>query len=176
MSKLSGKSVAEVVFWLCFAGFAYYFSQAFEKQIEIYKFGAFGWPRAIIVLIAVAAVCQLVTAYAHLGVRKMGTADSDADETQKSLAYYLRVGATFALPLLYALLLESIGFYTLTPILILGLLLLSGERRIKYLIGITAGVYAFFVFVFGRLLYINLPVGNLHPFYDFSNWLLVIIR
>ena len=44
------------------------------------------------------------------------------------------------------------------------------------MLGVTLGIYAGLVLLFGRLLYINLPVGNWHPFYDISNWLLVVIR
>ena len=169
--------LAEVALWLAFAGTAYYFTFDFERGIEIYRFGAHGWPRVVIALIAIAALMQAFTV-----LRRPSAPVSDAaaepgsDAAEKGLAYKARVAATLLIPLVYAGLLERVGFYVLTPFFILAILLLAGERRWKTLIGVSLGIYAALVFFFGKLLYINLPVGNLHPFYDISNWLLVLIR
>ena len=81
-----------------------------------------------------------------------------------------------ALPVAYAFLLAPFGFYALTPVFIFLFLVLAEERRWRYLIGISLGLYAVLVFVFGKLLYLSLPLGNVQAFYDFSNWVLTIIR
>lgn len=173
----------ESAIWLSFALLAYVFSFKFDKTIEIYRFGASGWPRIVILLIVVAAVCQLITGWlekrrAERAGQQLGS-DAPEDSTMTSgsdLLVHLRVAAVLLMPLLYAVLLEPVGFYTLTPILIIAFLLLAGEDRWEVIISVTVGIYVFFVMVFGRFLYINLPVGNMHPFYDFSNWLLTVIR
>ncbi|MGI9304715.1 MAG: tripartite tricarboxylate transporter TctB family protein [Gammaproteobacteria bacterium] len=181
MKRLPAAALAEAAIWLLLAALAYYYSFQFDKSIEIYRFGASGWPRAVILLMVAAAICQLIVTWRRGGDAQtqdmLAAQETEAEESgERGVRYYLRVTATLLLPLIYALLLERVGFYVLTPIFILLFLLLAGERRPRYLIGVTVGIYAVLVFVFGRLLYINLPTGNMQPFYDFSNWLLVIIR
>ncbi len=186
MSTKTKGAIVEPIIWIVFAALAYYFSFNFEKEIEIYRYGASGWPRAIIVLIVIAAIFLFIKRGSHSGFHPEDKAQAIAhpqvtDETidtesVRDGAYYLKVGATLLLPVVYAALLEKIGFYTLTPFFICGFLLLAGERRIKVLIAMSLGIYVLFVFIFGKLLYINLPIGTMRPFYDFSNWLLVLIR
>ena len=49
----------EASLWLWLAGFMYARSFGFDREIEIYKYGASGWPRAVLLLIVIAAVGQL---------------------------------------------------------------------------------------------------------------------
>jgi len=185
MNTKSVGSIIEPIVWIVFAALAYYFSFNFEKEIEIYRYGASGWPRAIIVLMLITAVFLFIKRGTHSGFhpedKTEATIHPDSPgiaekPNERNIAYYLKVGTTLILPIIYAGLMEKIGFYTLTPFFICGFLLLAGERRIKVLIAMSLGVYALFVFIFGKLLYINLPIGTMRPFYDFSNWLLVFIR
>ncbi len=176
MSNISRGKMYESLAWILFAALAYYFSFGFEKEIEIYKFGASGWPRAIILLTIIAAVMMLFTGNRESAIAAAEGATEEEIKTKRTLGNYLHTSAILAWPVLYAVLMEKIGFYTLTPFFIFGFLWLAGEHRLKILLMMSIGIYVFFVFVFGRLLYINLPVGTMHPFYDFSNWLLVIIR
>jgi hypothetical protein len=37
-------------------------------------------------------------------------------------------------------------------------------------------VYVLIILVFGSVFYVALPTGTLPGFYDFSNWLLVLVR
>ncbi len=60
MTSLTRGQTFEVVFWIGFAALAYYFSFEFDQEIEIYLFGASGWPRVVIALIVLAALCQLI--------------------------------------------------------------------------------------------------------------------
>ncbi len=183
-TKTTGALIESIV-WCVFAALAYYFSFNFEQEIEIYRYGASGWPRTIILLILIAAVLLFIKRGSHSGFHPEDKAEAAAhpqaieteeDTSERGGAYYLKVGTTLLLPVVYAALLEKIGFYTLTPFFICGFLLLAGERRIKMLLGMSLGIYVLFVFIFGKLLYINLPIGTVRPFYDFSNWLLVFIR
>jgi hypothetical protein len=40
----------------------------------------------------------------------------------------------------------------------------------------TIVAYSLLLLLFSKLLYIPLPTGNWPGFYDFSNWLLVLLR
>lgn len=135
--------LAEAALWLAFAGAAYFFSFEFDRGIEIYRFGAHGWPRAVIALIVIAALLQ---AFSVLRRPQVAVSDDAADqgaaEGTQAGNYKLRVAATLLVPLVYAGLLENMGFYVLTPFFILAILLLAGERRWKILLGVTLGIYA----------------------------------
>ena len=60
MGKLRPGHLVEAGLWLGLCLFLYIYSFDFEQKIEIYKFGASAWPRAIILLMAIAAIGQLV--------------------------------------------------------------------------------------------------------------------
>ncbi|MDH5748172.1 MAG: tripartite tricarboxylate transporter TctB family protein [Rhodospirillales bacterium] len=183
MKGLTQGQVFEVSFWLLFAIGAFAYTYSFNQDIEIYRYGAFGWPRAVILLIFLAAMFQF---YEDVRFSKQlheihGITETDGDidaseETEVPRTNHFRLAATLFVPVIYASLLELIGFYSLTPVFIAIFLYIAGERRWKRLIGVTVFIYVFILICFAKLLYVGLPTGNLHPFYDFSNWLLVIIR
>jgi hypothetical protein len=60
MGKLRVGHIVEAGLWLGLVIVLYIYSFEFDKEIEIYKFGASAWPRAILLLIAIAAIGQLV--------------------------------------------------------------------------------------------------------------------
>lgn len=187
MGKLTKAHMIEAALWLGFAAFLYIYSFEFDRPIEIYKFGATAWPRAIILLIVIAGLGNL---YYHWrfgdGAPALTETDvphpddqdvagGDAGE-ESSLGSYLRLGAILVLPFIYAALMESIGFYTLTPFFVAAVIVLMGERRLSWIIGISLVTYVVILFIFAKLLYVGLPVGTVHPFYDYSNWLLAWIQ
>ena len=177
MARLSRSQILEAAFWIGFAGLAYGFSYSFDREIEIYRFGASGWPRVVILLIALAAVCQIFQSLRESGRKAGRTAVQMAEAVpERKLEDSLRVAAVLGLPVLYAALLDISGFYFTTPIFIAAYLWLNGERRLPWLIGVPVFIYAFLLTVFTKLLYIGLPIGYVRPFYDFSNWLLVLIK
>ena len=177
MARLTLGQILEVAFWLCFAALAYLSSYSFDREIEIYKFGASGWPRVVILLIAVAAICQLIQAWRAGPGPDAGRSASATDPAEtRSAAHTLRIALVLGIPVAYAALLDVSGFYFTTPIFILIYLWLNGERRIGWLIGLPLLIYGFLLLVFTRLLYVGLPIGYVQPFYDFSNWLVVMIR
>jgi hypothetical protein len=185
MGNLRPGHLVEAAFWLGFAALAFIFSFEFDRAIDTYKLGATTWPRAVILLIALAAAGQL---YWHwrfgdeetaeidekLSEAAASTAAEEAAETP--LRYYLRLAALFAVPLLYAYFMSDLGFYAMTPFFILAVLWLLGERRWRYLLGVTVFAYALIVIIFAKFLYVGLPTGSVSPFYDYSNWLLVLLR
>jgi len=186
MGKLTVGHLVETAIWLGLAVILYYYSFEFDRSIEIYRYGAATWPRAIIVLMVVAALGNL---YYHWrwgdeaqGQSIGGTSDSPDEamqttgDEQDSMAYYVRIGLMLILPFVYAYLMDSFGFFALTPFFIAAVMILMGERRPLWIIGFTILIYIIILFLFARVLNANLPVGTVHPFYDFSNWLLVNIQ
>ncbi len=177
MSRIPLKTLVEAGLWIAFAIVAYAYSFEFDKDIETYRFNATGWPRAVLLFIVLAALAHVYQVYrAHGSGALPESAAAEAEEDQAERRPYWRLFAMLGLPVIYAFLLEPIGFYALTPVFIFLFLLLAEERRWQYLIGISLGLYAVLVFVFGKLLYLSLPVGTVQVFYDFSNWLLTLIQ
>lgn len=168
----------EVAFWLVFAIGAFGLTYTFDQEIEIYAYGAAGWPRAVTLLVVLAALGQL---WADMRAPPEVAANPDMARAARrdgdeAVRFYSRMALTLGLPLLYASLLENVGFYFLTPFFIAAYLVLLGERRWPWVLGVTLGIYVMFLILFARLLFVGLPTGNVSPFYDFSNWLLVVIR
>ena len=65
MSKLRTGHIVEVAFWLLLVLFFFAYSFEFNQNIEIYKYGAAMWPRAILLLIALAAIGQFLDQRRH---------------------------------------------------------------------------------------------------------------
>ncbi|MFQ5545815.1 MAG: tripartite tricarboxylate transporter TctB family protein [Acidiferrobacterales bacterium] len=181
MKKLTTRQWLEVAFWLVFAGLAYVFSFNFSRDIEMYKFGAAGWPRVLIFLIVAAAIGQLVQLLLGREVEARGVvADAQSSTTdvtgRHDMASIIRMGLTLALPIVYASLLNYTGYYFTTPLFLAGYLYLIGERRVKWLVFVPIAIWVVLTILFTRFLYVGLPVGYWPGFYDFSNWLIVLIR
>ncbi|MGC1439692.1 MAG: tripartite tricarboxylate transporter TctB family protein [Burkholderiaceae bacterium] len=163
----------ETALWILFAAMAFALSFEFDKDIEIYKFNATGWPRFILILTVLAALGHLYTSWRDIGAGSPVAAD---DDSQTEASGRLSVIAMLVLPLVYAWLLQDVGFYLLTPIFIFLLLWLTGERRWQALLSVTVALYGFLLLVFARWLFLNLPIGTAEPFYSMSNWFLELIR
>ncbi len=175
MQHLLKSGVFELLFWLVLAALGFYFSLEFDRKIEFYRFGAANWPRAILALIVVAALGQWWTHRRSTAVSGPESGDESA-ASERGGSVGLRLAITFALPLLYAALWEQIGFYVLTPLFLIAYLYLIGERRVQWLIGAPLVIFGALTFIFTRLLYVGLPVGNWRPFYDISHWLVALLR
>jgi len=176
--RMTKGELFEVAFWLVFAAGAFAFTFKFDQEIEIYKYGANGWPRVVIVLIALAAVGQL---FHDVRVRLARGASAEtrspaATGARGGREYASRVGAILVTPFIFGFLLDPMGFYALAPFFIAAFLYIGGERRWARLVGISLFIYALAVLFFAKLLFVGLPKGNWQPFYDFSNWLLGLIR
>lgn len=87
-----------------------------------------------------------------------------------------RVGGMLVLPILFAALLEDFGFYATAPFFVIGVMYLMGERRPQWMAIVTALVMGILLFLFVSLLYVGLPTGNIHPFYDFGNWVVTLLQ
>ena len=110
MGKLRAGHLVEAAFWLGLCLFLYIYSFDFEREIEIYKFGATGWPRTIILLIALAAIGQLVHHYLRgdqASSQMISAAvDDGAEEAaheahHEDVKWYLSTFALLSIPFIY---------------------------------------------------------------------------
>ena len=85
---------------------------------------------------------------------------------------FLNIGGFLILPLIFAWSLKPVGFYAATPIFTALVILLLGERRPKWVLGITLFIYAMLILLFMVVLNAPLPQGTVSPFYDFSAFML----
>jgi hypothetical protein len=114
MSKLRTGHIVEVAFWLILIAFFFAYTFEFDKEIEIYKYGAAMWPRAILLLMALAAIGQL------LDQRRNGDASSSntmakahedsAQETDNTgPAWYVSTLILLAIPFIYMVIPEKVA-------------------------------------------------------------------
>ena len=180
MKRLNAGQWFEVVFWAAFGLLAFGLSFQFDREISMYKFGAAGWPRTVIAVIVLASVGQFIS-----DLRQRQKEDDKAPveasyfgklAAEHGSEFFVRMGITLALPLSYAGLLNLTGYYFTTPVFLAAYLYMTGITRIKPLIIVPAVIWGVLTVLFTRFLYVGLPVGYWPGFYDFSNWLVVLIR
>ena len=123
MGKLKTGHIVEAALWLTLCLVLFIYSFEFDQEIEIYKFGASAWPRAIILLIAIAAIGQLVHHYFKgdgASSNMIGQASDDGAEDaahssdHNSLRWYVWTFTLLAIPFIYMVVPEwiaaSLGF------------------------------------------------------------------
>lgn len=102
--------MVEAALWLSLCLFLYIYSFEFDQNIEIYKFGATAWPRAIILLMAIAALGQLAQQWQRGDEATSGfvgaAADDGAEEAaheahNEGLKWYLSTLALLSIPFIY---------------------------------------------------------------------------
>jgi hypothetical protein len=237
MGNLRAGHLVEAGLWLALCLVLFIYSFEFNQNIEIYKFGASAWPRAIILLIAIAAVGQLYHhwkrgdestsevigaatddgseeaahdahhsdfkwylstfgllvipfAYLHLPgwVVALVSAEGMSVHVIKIICaailigifmFYMRrniLGAMLSLPLMFAVLMEDMGFYSLAPFFIIGVMFMMGERKARPMVLVTGLIFGLLLLLFVKILYVGLPVGNIHPFYDIGSWVVTVLQ
>ena len=83
MGHLKIGQIVEAGLWLLLVAALYAWSFEFDREIEIYKFGASAWPRTILLLIAVAAIGQLAY-YWKVGERRPTGVAAVMDESAEA--------------------------------------------------------------------------------------------
>ena len=110
MGKLRIGHLVEAGFWLGLCLFLYIYSFEFDRDIEIYEYGASGWPRAIILLMAIAAIGQLVHHWYkgdEASSQIISAAVDDGSEEaaheahHETLKWYLSTFALLSIPFVY---------------------------------------------------------------------------
>ena len=175
MGKLSRPDIFEAVFWLLISVIFFVVSFSFNQPIEIYKFGATGWPRVILFLMALVCLGNFYYAYSKGSKAqegRVGAKENDEPIEYTSIGQYFKTGVVLMLPLVYALSLKPVGFYSGTPIFIALIMIAWGERRVRFILINTILIYAILIVLFMLVLNAPLPQGNMSPFYDISAFML----
>ena len=177
MSKLKTNHKVETLIWLTIVAVFFVFSFEFNQEIEIYKFGATGWPRVILGLLLLVTLGNFLHLYkkgseAQLG--RVGISDVEEEISYDGIGSIKKLIAILVLPLIFSWSLKPVGFYSATPVFIALTIMLLGEKRIKWVLGITLFIYLVLILLFMVILNAPLPQGNVSPFYDFSAFMLTL--
>ncbi|WP_224404850.1 tripartite tricarboxylate transporter TctB family protein [Afifella sp. IM 167] len=166
--------IIEWLVWLAIAGFAYWQTIYFAKDIVGYPPGAAGWPRTICILMALGATGQLL--YKLAGHDLAEPAPAAAKETHTGAHRVVQRLAIFALPFLFLYVSPWIGFYVAAPLFVITLMLLLEVRSPLAIAGVTLIVYALFLLLFTRFFFVALPNGRLDGFYEVNNAIIGFAR
>ena len=176
MGQLGKSNMIETVVWSLIAIIFFGYTFEFNQPIEIYKFGATGWPRVIILLLLLVTAGNLYHHFKYgsaIQKGRVGIAETDESPTDYSNpATLAKIIAILFTPFLFAYLLKPVGMYSAAPFFIAAVIWLFGERRWKWIISITILIYAILLGLFVVTLNAPLPQGNVSPFYDFSGFIL----
>ena len=176
MGQLGKSHMIETVVWSLIAVIFFGYTFEFNQPIEIYKFGATGWPRVIILLLMLVTLGNLYHHFKNgsaIQKGRVGIAETDDSPTDYSNpATLAKIIAILFTPFLFAYLLKPVGMYSAAPFFIAAVIWLFGERRWKWIISITILIYAILLGLFVVTLNAPLPQGNVSPFYDFSGFIL----
>ncbi len=177
MGRLKREHLIEAAVWLTIVVVFYGYSFEFNREIEIYKFGATAWPRTVIFLLLLATFGNLYYQYKYGSASQTGgmIGAVGAEEEAKSNAGWparIKLIAVLFTPFIFGLLLKPVGIYFAAPFFIALIIWLFGETRVKAILIVTAGIYVIFLGLFLVILNAPLPQGNMSPFYDYSAWIL----
>ncbi len=180
--RKSRSAIFEGLIWITIACVAFVLTYQFNEPLPQYRYGASGWPRTLILAIAVFALILVFwSIFLSRGKGVLDTSEaqmSDALPARSAIGtsvYAKRIGA-FVIPLLYLFLMPRAGFYMMTPLFVAGYMALLGERRWVHLVGTTILIYVLSLVVFTKLLYVPLPVGNWPGFYDINSFFVALIK
>ena len=175
MGKLTKLHIFEAAIWASFVAIFFAFSFEFDREIEIYKFGATGWPRtvlAILILVMIGNLWHQSRYGSAAQVGRVGVTDDEMENAEKSARSLINITAFLLLPLVYAWSLKPVGFYSATPFFIAAVIMLLGERRLQRVLATTVVIYSLLIGLFMLVLNAPLPQGTVSPFYDFSAFML----
>lgn len=176
LGRLDKSHVIEAAVWLAIVLIFFGYSFEFNQPIEIYEFGATGWPRIVILLLLIATAGNLYFQYHHGSAAQEGRVglsesdESEADYSNRSTLF--KMLAILFTPFIFAWLLKPVGIYFGAPFFIALIIWLFGERRWKAILITTFVIYLIFLALFVVVLNAPLPQGNMSPFYDYSAWIL----
>ena len=114
--------------------------------------GPAGMPRFVAVLLMVLGLAQTVTAVST------GVKAPEFNVDKKAAGLF---AAAIAMSVAYVLLVETLGFIILTPLLLIGLMVLFGERNLVKMLIIAAVTTACIWLLFTKVFMIFLPVGRI---------------
>ena len=176
MGQLSKSHLIEGAVWSLIALIFFGYSFEFNQTIEIYKFGATGWPRVIVLLLFLTIAGNIYHQYRNgsaLQKGRVGIAETEETGVDYSDPRTLvKIITILFTPFIFSYLLKPVGMYSAAPVFIAMVIWLFGERRWKWIASITLLIYAILLGLFVVTLNAPLPQGNVSPFYDFSGFIL----
>ncbi|MFO8089988.1 MAG: tripartite tricarboxylate transporter TctB family protein [Desulfatiglandaceae bacterium] len=137
----------------CVALFLYIHSFTLETFEAYQKMGADFWPQIILIGLM---FCGAILTVRHIVQWKK----SKAGEQSKEEVSWIRFTVFFGIIIGYVLLLKTVGFICLTPVLIFCIMMLIGAKRIKTYVFSITGIMLLVYVAFGRLLFVPLPKGH----------------
>lgn len=155
----SQRTMLETAFWLFLACGAAVLSTGFARPLSTDVFTSASWPRIIIAGIAIAAVGQCIFGDGPAGLAHEAT--EDRPPLPRLLTAVLLSG-------LYVQFIAWVGFYLVTPVFIIGYLLVFGERRPSRLLPFALAATVVFNLAFTTLLFISLPTGSIDVMHDIN--------
>ncbi|SVB05359.1 uncharacterized protein METZ01_LOCUS158213, partial [marine metagenome] len=177
MTKLKTRHIVETLVWLLTVVVFFVYSFEFNQEIEIYKFGATGWPRVILGILLLVTLGNFLHLYkkgSEAQQGRVGISDDEEEISYDSIGSVQKLVAILILPFIFSWSLKPVGFYAATPIFVVLLIFLLGEKRIKWILANTLFIYFLIILLFMVLLNAPLPQGNVSPFYDFSALMLTL--
>ncbi len=167
--------VVEGLIWLGFAALAFALTFEFDRPLRGYEFGATGWPRFMILMIAFGAGGLLISRILKAKPSNVNSGTSSNNSLTNSEGADDRgVGATadlrqvldpkrlltFGLPIVYVLAMQQFGFLFVSPFFLVAYMYLFGYRRWSTLIWVNVMIYALVLLIFVRILYTAFPPGH----------------
>ncbi|MBM4349821.1 MAG: tripartite tricarboxylate transporter TctB family protein [Deltaproteobacteria bacterium] len=143
--------------------YLYFESMKFEGH-EIYgKLGPAYWPKFLLICLMVLSFLVAVDAIRE---RKKGTPENK--EESKFDGGKVRLLLAVGFIVLYFFLMKIVGFTALTPFFLIAFMVLLGERKKIWMLGISVGITALIVWAFTKAMYVPLPRG-VGIFLEFSH-------
>ena len=128
------------------------------------------WPRAILVLLALACIVRIVSVLRRTADRvpeslqDVIAADArpadERDEAAPPRRYPLLLATGIALTIGYVALLGTLGFFIDTVLYIAALTCAGRYRRWPVIVAVAFGGALVFMFIFMKVVYLSLPIGR----------------
>ncbi|NWG04062.1 MAG: tripartite tricarboxylate transporter TctB family protein [Syntrophaceae bacterium] len=143
--------------------YLYFESMKFEGH-EVYgKLGPAYWPKFLLICLMILSFLVAVDA-----IRGRKKREAEKEGTQKSESGKVRLFLAIGFIVLYFILMQVLGFILLTPFFLIAFMYLLGERKKKWIFGVSIGLTILIVWVFTKAMYVPLPRGQ-WIFLDFSH-------
>ena len=122
LGQLTKAHLVEGAAWSLIVVVFFGYSFEFNQSIEIYKFGATGWPRVILLLRRGVTAGNFYYQFRHgsaIQKGRVGIAETAESETDYSApATLLKVAGVLLTPFIFAYLLKPVGMYSGAPVFI----------------------------------------------------------
>ena len=134
--------------------FLFWVTGSFTGQESYGKLGPAFWPQIILVILAVMSGIVSIGTIKKLS-REKGWGESLMTMDRGKVRFFSAIGLIVA----YIFLLRIMGFITMTPLFMIGFMILLGEKSKGWMIGVSIGLTATIIILFTKAMYVPLPRG-----------------